>query len=92
MTIASLFLGLLVALIPAFLWHFLSGGEFKRLLLLIVLSCVGFWLGHLFAVWQNWTFLKVGPIFLGTALLFSVAFVIGGSWLASYTNDQMKKH
>jgi hypothetical protein len=91
MTIASFFLGLLIALIPAFLWHFLSGGEFKRLLLLIILSCVGFWAGHLFAVWQHWTFLRVGPIYLGTALLFSIAFVIGGSWLASYTTEQIKK-
>jgi hypothetical protein len=90
MTIAAFFLGLLIALIPAFLWHFLAGGTLKRLLLLIVLSGVGFWLGHLFALWQKWNFLKVGPIYLGTALIFAIVFVIGGSWLSSYSFDQGK--
>jgi hypothetical protein len=91
MTVASFFLGLLIGLIPAFLWHFLSGGTFKRLLLLIVLSWIGFWLGHLVALWQQWTFLKLGPIYLGSALIFSIAFVIAGSWLGSYSSDILKK-
>jgi hypothetical protein len=91
MTIASIFLGLLIASIPAFLWHFLSGGEFKRLLLLIVFSWVGFWLGHLFALWRNWNFLNLGPIHLGTGLIFSILFVIGGSWISSYSDELNSK-
>jgi hypothetical protein len=91
MTIAAFFLGLLIATIPAFIWHFLSGGTFKHLILLIILSWVGFWLGHLFALWRNWSFIKLGPIYLGTALIFSIAFVIGGSWLSSYSLDQFNK-
>lgn len=83
MTIAAVFLGLLIALIPAFIWHFFSGGPFKHLLILVIFSWIGFWLGHLFAIWRGWTFLKLGPIYLGTALLFSIFFVIGGSWLFS---------
>jgi hypothetical protein len=87
MTIASVFLGFLIALIPAFLWHFLSGGELRKLVSLILFSCVGFWLGHLLALWRHWNFLKLGPIYLGTAIIFSVIFVIAGSWLSTYTND-----
>jgi hypothetical protein len=91
MTVPSVLLGLLIAMIPAFLWHFLSGGTMKRLLLLIILSWVGFWLGHLIALWRGWTFLKLGPIFLGTALIFSIIFVIGGSWLSSYSSENLQK-
>lgn len=91
MTVAAVFLGLLIALIPAFLWHFLSGGELKRLLVLIGFSWVGFWIGHLVALWRDWTFLKLGPIYLGMALIFSILFVIGGSWLTSYSSELLKK-
>lgn len=91
MTVAAVFLGLLIALIPAFLWHFLSGGGFRRLLGLIVFSWVGFWIGHLVAFWRNWTFLKLGPIYLGVALIFSILFVIVGSWLTSYSSEILKK-
>jgi hypothetical protein len=62
MTLASIFLGFLIATIPACVVLFVFGGDFRKLIVISIFSWIGFWLGHLLAVWQKWNFLSVGPI------------------------------
>lgn len=90
MTLASFFLGILIATIPACLLLFLVGGGFRRLIVLSVSSWLGFWLGHLFAAWRGWSFLKLGPINLGPALIFSIIFAIAGFWLSNFQPEKRK--
>ena len=90
MTFVSFLLGLLIASIPACLLHFLVGGNFKRLVVLNLFAWIGFWLGHLLAAWREWNFLKLGPINLGTALLFSILFAVLGFWLSNFQTAPKK--
>ncbi len=83
MTLASIFLGFLIATIPACIVLFVFGGNFRKLIVISIFSWIGFWTGHLLAVWQKWNFLNVGPIKLGTAIIFSIIFSILGSWLSN---------
>jgi len=89
MTVASFFLGILIATIPACLLLFVLGGNLRKLVVLCLFSWLGFWLGHLLAAWQGWHFLILGPINLGTAILFSIGFSILGFWLSNF--QPMKK-
>lgn len=91
MTLASISFGLLIALIPACLVLFVFGGDFKRLIVLILFSWVGFWLGHLLASWRGWNFINMGPIKLGTAIIFSIGFSLLGSWLNNFQPMTNKK-
>ena len=81
MTFLAFILGTLTSAVPACIWNFLTAGNFRKLVYLIISSCLGFWIGHLLALWRGWNFLKLGPIYLGTALIFSIVFVIASSWL-----------
>ncbi|MPM12643.1 hypothetical protein SDC9_58997 [bioreactor metagenome] len=91
MTLASIFYGLLIAIIPACLVLFVFGGNLKKLIVIILFSWVGFWLGHLLASWRGWNFITMGPIKLGTALIFSIGFSILGSWLNNIQPMTTKK-
>ena len=91
MTLAAIFLGLLIATIPACLVLFVFGGDLRKLLILCLFSWVGFWLGHLLALWRGWNFLSIGPIKFGIAILFSIGFSIAGSWLSNIQQAPVKK-
>lgn len=90
MTLASIFLGFLIATIPACVVLFIFGGNFQKLLIISFFSWVGFWLGHLLADWRGWNFLDIGPIKFGTAILFSIAFSLLGSWLSNVQPGKSK--
>jgi hypothetical protein len=90
MTLASIFLGTLIATIPACLLLFLAGGGLRKLIVLIASSWIGFWLGHLFALWRGWSFLKLGAINLGTALIFCILFAILGFWLSNFQPEKKR--
>jgi uncharacterized membrane protein AbrB (regulator of aidB expression) len=91
MTFASIIFGCLIASIPACAFNFLIGGKMIRLLSLNAFAWVGFWVGQLFASWQGWTFLKTGPLLLGTDLLFTLIFIYLGYWLTNFQTINAKK-
>jgi hypothetical protein len=84
MTVASFFLGILIATTPACLLILFLGGNFRRLVAVSLFSWSGFWLGHLLAAWRGWHFFLLGPINLGTAILFSILFSFLGFWLCNF--------
>ena len=82
MTAPALVLGILISTLIGVFFHLILGGSFGRLILDIGLAWFGFWLGQFVANRIGWTFLSVGPLHLGMAVLFCLGTVFGGHWLS----------
>ena len=82
MTLPALLFGLVVSTLYGAAFHLWQGGGAGRLLLYILLSWTGFWLGHLIGGFLGWTFLSVGPVHLGMSTITSLIFLGGGHWLS----------
>jgi len=82
MTLPSAIFGIITSTLYGALFHLIRGGSLWRLVLYIVLSWLGFWLGHYIAELISWDLLNVGPLNLGLATLFSWLFMLVGSWLS----------
>ncbi len=82
MTIPSIAFGLIVSLLIGALFHLWRGGGGGRLLLYLVLSVLGFTIGHLIGNWRGWILFPVGPLDLGLGVIGSLVFLIAGYWLS----------
>ncbi len=82
MTIPSLVLGLVIALLYGALYHFARDGGGWRLLFYCVLSILGFAAGQLLGMWLGWELLMLGTLNLGLGTLGSAVFLFGGDWLS----------
>lgn len=91
MTIQGFILGFVIAILLGALLHLITGGSLLRLGIYILLSLIGFWVGHIAATLMNWTFLKVGVIQLGGALIGEVIILGLGYWLSLEKTDEPKK-
>jgi hypothetical protein len=81
MTLPTLLFALLIALLYGALYHLIRGGGFWRLVWYLVLSLLGFALGHWIGVWRGWVLLPVGTLNLGMCSLGSVVILLLGDWL-----------
>ena len=82
MTVPTLLYALLIALLYGSLYHLLRGGNFWRLVLYLILSVLGFAVGHLIGLWRGWIFVPLGPLNLGISSLGSVLILVIGDWLS----------
>ena len=82
MTLPSLALALVSSLLLAAMFHLLVDGGPARLLLLSILSAMGFGAGQWVATSQGWSLMPVGPLQMGAAAAGSVAFQVVGHWLS----------
>jgi len=82
MTLPSLILGFLISTLYGAIFHLWRGGGLGRLFLYLMLGWVGFWGGNAIANRLGWTFDSLGALHLGTASLFSFAFLLAGYWLS----------
>ena len=82
MTVPSLLLGFIISTIYGLGFHLLRGGGAGRLLLYLIVSWIGFWLGHYAANQLKWTFASIGPLHLGLASVVSIIFLFLGHWLS----------
>lgn len=82
MTLPSIVLGLVCAWLIGALFHLVVDGGGARLILYLVLSTVGFSVGHWISSVQGWSFLPVGPLQLGFGILGSLVFLLLGHWLS----------
>jgi len=82
MTLPTLLFALLVALLYGALYHLVRGGGFWRLVLYLVLSVIGFIIGHLIGLWQEWVLLPVGSLNLGLSTMGSFLILVIGDWLS----------
>jgi len=82
MNLPNLLLGFVISTLYGALFHFWKGGSIYRLVLLLVLSWLGFWVGHFAGVFLNLSFWTVGILNTGMATLGSAVFLFVGSWLS----------
>lgn len=84
-TASSLVLALLLATAYGALFHFLTGGSLRRLLLYIMAAWLGFALGHFLGQFLLVDWLKLGPLYLFSASLGAWLALFGSRWLAGRT-------
>ncbi len=82
MTVPILLFGFLLSSLYGSLFHLWRDGGLGRLLLYLVLSWVGFWVGQIIAQQLGWGFGNVGNLHLGTASVMSAVFLVVGYWLS----------
>ena len=84
MTIPTLIFAFLIASLYGALYHLVRGGGLGRLILFLVFSWVGFALGHLVGIWQNWLILPVGQLNLGISTIGSLILLAVGDWVSHF--------
>ena len=68
MSLPNILFGTLLAILFGVIYHLIRGGNYKKMILYILLSIVGFWVGNLISFFLNWNIRKIGQldILLGT--------------------------
>jgi hypothetical protein len=82
MTIPSIFYSFLVASFLGSAFHFWKGGGGGRFLLMMILSWIGFYLGHLAGASWDVQILMIGPVYGGFGVLGSLLVLILGNWIS----------
>ena len=82
MTIPSLALGLIIALLVGALFHLFLGGGLGRLFLYLILSLIGFAAGQFIGSWRNWILFPIGTLNLGMEIIGSLVFLVVGYWFS----------
>jgi len=82
MTIPAIVFGVLLSTVYGTAFHFWKGGSLSRLFLYVILSWLGFWIGHIVGGALVWNFGAVGPINAGMATIGSAVFLFVGEWLS----------
>jgi hypothetical protein len=81
MNTPSLLLGILLSTLYGAGFHLWRGGNLGRLILYLILSWAGFWIGQMLASSLGWEFLSFGSLHIGPASLLSLTFLSLGYWL-----------
>ena len=82
MNVPILLLGFVLATLYGALFHFWKGGSIKRLMIILGLSWVGFWVGQIIGGLTNISFAAVGVLNTGMATIGSIIFLFVGNWLS----------
>jgi len=82
MTLPAFIIGVVISSLYGAAFHLWRGGGFWRLILYILFAWAGFWIGHFFGNWLGITFLRLGPLQLGTASLGAALTLAIGYWLS----------
>jgi uncharacterized membrane protein YeaQ/YmgE (transglycosylase-associated protein family) len=82
MTIPAFLLGSSVSILTGAIFHVWKGGGLARLLLDLILSWVGFFLGNFLASRFKLNILDIGPLHFGFAFLGSIILLFLGHWLS----------
>jgi uncharacterized membrane protein YeaQ/YmgE (transglycosylase-associated protein family) len=82
MSIPTLFLGLILSTLYGALFHLWRGGNAGRLLLYLILSWLGFWLGQIIGNYLNLTFDTIGQLHIVSATVGSLIILAIGYWLS----------
>ncbi len=82
MTLPNLILGIFISSLYGVIFHLWRGGDGGKLLLYLVFSWIGFWLGQIVGNTFSISFANLGPLRLGTATLGSLIILLVGNWLS----------
>jgi len=91
MTLPALLFAILIASLYGAFYHLVRGGGFWRLLLYLVLSLVGFGLGHLIGLWRGWVWMPLGAVNLGPSSVGSLLILLLGDWLSRGEGNEESK-
>jgi hypothetical protein len=91
MTLPAFLFGFLISTLLGAIFHLWKDGGFGRLLLYLILAWVGFWAGHLIGNSLGWTFISIGPLRLGMALLAAAITLYAGNWLSLINQDEPRR-
>jgi len=89
--IPGLILGSLVALLIGFIFHFWKGGGILRMLFILLLSVIGFAIGHLIGKSTSIQFLKTGWLNMGFGVVGAILFSFIAIWLSNIKFDKSDK-
>jgi hypothetical protein len=80
MTVPALFYSLLIATLLGSAFHFWKGGGLLRLVFLLILSWIGFYLGHLAGSAWSISLIMIGPVNGGFGIIGSLLLLLIGNW------------
>lgn len=92
MTFPAFVFGSFIAFLLGSLFHLILGGDFKKLILFLITSWVGFWIGDFSGKQLGMWFIKIGLINLGFAIIGSTVFLAIVYWLGMDTTETNKKN
>lgn len=75
-------LGFLLSTLIGILFHLLRGGGLYRLLFYLLLSWIGFAIGHFIGLSYDLTLGKIGELHVGSGSTGSLILLIIGNWLS----------
>jgi hypothetical protein len=81
MTIPSILLGLLIALLIGALYHLIRNGGTEHLIIYLTTSVAGFVVGHLVGIWRGWVIIPIGPLNLGMEIIGALLILGITDWL-----------
>jgi uncharacterized membrane protein YeaQ/YmgE (transglycosylase-associated protein family) len=88
MTIPSFILGIIISSLYGAVYHLIRGGSLGRLLLYLIFSWTGFWVGQFLATRLEISFINVGPLHLAAATIGSITFLVVGDWLSKGNTEE----
>jgi hypothetical protein len=81
LTFPAFIFGSFIALLIGSIFHLILGGDLKKLLLYLVMSWVGFWIGDYSGKQLGLQFIRIGLLNLGFAVIGSLVFLTIVYWL-----------
>lgn len=81
MNIVSIIFGVVASTLLGALLHLWRGGGLGKLIYYLILSWVGFWLGHIIASLLGFEFMMIGTVNFGLGVVGSLLFLGAGYWL-----------
>lgn len=91
MTLPAFIFGSFFALLIGSLFHLFFGGDFRRLVLYLTVSWLGFWVGDFSGKQLGLTFVRVGVINLGFAIIGSLFLLAVVYWLGMEPVETINK-
>jgi uncharacterized membrane protein YjjP (DUF1212 family) len=92
LTLPTFIFGSFFALLIGSLFHLVFGGDFKRLLLYLFISWLGFWVGDFISKQIGLRFITVGLLNLGFSIIGSLAFLFIAFWLGMDNSRKINKN
>lgn len=82
MNVSTYIFGWILATLLGAVFHLWKDGGFWKLVIYIVFSWIGFFLGHLVARSAGFNFMNVGSLYLGGGIIGSIVMLFAIHWLS----------
>lgn len=82
MPLPTILLGFILSTLYGAGFHFLRGGNIRRLAIDLLLAWVGFWIGDQLGWYLGWTFWPLGLLNAGMATVVSLVFLLVGELIS----------